>query len=1086
MHRLHSAAPELPCYSHSHTLLLMLDKFKSRKAPLSLSSVSNAIKNISSSDLSPPLNPKHMKILAGDHMGLPLDSILAFAYDPVQSLFAVSTFKNSVHVFGQNAVEVVFEMKAKGTILYLKFVKGIYLVCVEASGNVTVLSLHSKKILATYLAPGAVTAVECDPSMDWLILGLANGSVFFYDVDRGNLAPLRLDNLQKVVMPKQKLSPVLSIQWHPRDVGVLLICYSHCAVQYSIQQGGIRNTFVYKLTPECKGFQFSNDYETGGKKKLFGSAKEVICLVREAHYHPNGLHVATLHGNGTLVFWDANDTTLLQARTISETNLHKPGPPYISTEACGNITMKWVCGQDPELTQVIIAGASSSMPDTLNVLELGFTLKYSLTSHEKQAEFYARPSEGQRTIPVKFNRRSQELGSQEYISLILPIPADYQPYFAGGHNPSELLLVSSFGALYHTHYDSKKLHSLPLRLPPSLTTIVPPSTFSCVQSVNKVDWFGSILLKRNNAMNHHALVSGGLPVSRNFPKTLGADDNMIDVLVTGHEDGTVRCLDVTSSDHQREEKGFEFSLKETLDNNTGSSAYSVRKVSFAFECQHVMVGLTNGNVAICKIGKTSPSSVSPSGASYEDCKTLHSNGDLSLLELSKRVCGDFSLSLFTPHYLLKTGSRDVITSLNMSNAGFAAIAYKSGRLVVCDIVRGPAIILNLDSVTLHLPSVTEDCYVTAMEFAIMEYGQDGYSSLMLLAGTSAGGNFLIFKIVPLGNGGFEVIFANKTLGLNYKNADSTGISCLEKIMPVNASTGESAVATMETFQRLGQNVMIPGLVVTSSSRDLRVLKTPKQKLSHKVVDETVLCSGIVTIKREGAVLASVTKSGFVKLFSLPALNDMADVKIPSEVFSRLNPSLENGNATLSDVLNSGEIFIKVSPTEILNLFLYDTNKNKTYKEKPTDVIFNETAIIPQRPVVGAMLWAKGQSSLTSAKDLNLLVGGPNRKVTKNAESNIAYNISPEANPNHSYGMGALLGKARAEKNAYEEPRKKGASSNPYDFKTLGLMRNIRDGLDVMEESINNAANGLSESMTETVDSGKKTMYSLAFKSKFGF
>ncbi|KAM9931167.1 hypothetical protein OXX80_009181, partial [Metschnikowia pulcherrima] len=54
----------------------MLDKFKSRKAPLSLSSVSNALRNSGSASLTPEISAKHLKIVAGDQLGLPKDSVV--------------------------------------------------------------------------------------------------------------------------------------------------------------------------------------------------------------------------------------------------------------------------------------------------------------------------------------------------------------------------------------------------------------------------------------------------------------------------------------------------------------------------------------------------------------------------------------------------------------------------------------------------------------------------------------------------------------------------------------------------------------------------------------------------------------------------------------------------------------------------------------------------------------------------------------------------------------------------------------------------------------------------------------------------
>lgn len=1061
----------------------MFNKIKLRKAPLSLSSVSNAIKSSGNANLSPDINAKHLKATAGDQIGLPNDSIVAVAFDPVQSLFAVSTKSNEIHVFGQSTVEVVFELKSLGSIAFLRFVKGIYLVCCETSGGITVISLNSKEILGKYSAPGAICAVETDPSMDWLILGLNNGTLFFYDVDRLALTPMRLDNLQKVVMPKQKMSPVLSIEWHPRDVGTLLIGYSHCAIQYSLTSGCIKNAFIYRLEAGSRGFEHSNMVETGGKKKLFGSAKEVVVRLNEARYHPNGLHIVTVHADGTLVFWDASSETLLEARTVKETGLQKRGES-VTLEEADNTRVRWITGQDPELTLLVITGASNAKPDVINILDFGYTLKYSLTSHEKQADFYSQPQEGQRKVAVKFNRRLQEQGPLEYIAHVLPLAADAQPYFNGGHNPAYVVLVSSLGALYFNQINPQAPSDL--TLPSSVTSIVLPITYSTIQTVKRVAWF-SIISNRRTAGAPLTLFTGGAAANKHYPRSLGLDENNHNISISTHEDGVVRLTDLTSGEINDDESTIAISLRKTLNNGTESSSYRPVYASCSFESRELIVGLANGNVAICKFTKSTinPAANPPANSGYESCQVQHANGNARIVDLSRRVLGQFAQPSFMPVSLLEIESKDKITCLKMCNAGFAAIGYQSGRLIVCDISRGPAVILNLDSITKHLPSVTGECYITALEFAIMEYGQDGYSSLLMIAGTNAGGNLLTFKIVPQPNGGFDVAFADKTLGLNYKSTD-TAPSGLDSIMPINSSNGESAVATLDMFRRLAQNVLIPGYIVVGSKRDLRVLKTPKQKLAHKVVDETCLASGIVHTRPNGAVLAALTETGFVKLFSLPALSDVADIKLPVDIYKRLQAPLKSSAALASSVTSSGQVFVKLSKSETLELIVYDESKNKSLpKTTPTDLLFNDTAIIPPRPSAGALLWAKGQTTYISTKDLAMLIAGPNRKPAKHSESQLAYNISPEANPNQAYGAYSGSVPTKDQSPAYAQPVRKGTGSNPYAFGSLGFMKSMRDGVDAMEEGINQYASGISESMSETVESSKKSFYSLALKSKLG-
>lgn len=289
------------------------------------------------------------------------------------------------------------------------------------------------------------------------------------------------------------------------------------------------------------------------------------------------------------------------------------------------------------------------------------------------------------------------------------------------------------------------------------------------------------------------------------------------------------------------------------------------------------------------------------------------------------------------------------------------------------------------------------------------------------------------------------------------------------------------------FLRLSQGIIVNAIIVTISSRDIRVLKAPKQKLAHKVIDDVCIASGLVTFRGgKGALLAALTRTGFIKLFSLPALSEVADVKLPNETYKRIQRALEGRSSSGSEILQSGEILLKLSSTEILDLLLYNDKTHSEPKEKLSDLLFNENAIMPPRPATSALLWAKGQTTYVSPNDLTLLIAGPNRKPAKHMESQMAYNISPEANPNQSFAYGAPSTKPNREQNTYEKPVRKAGNMNPYAFGTLGFMKSVRDGMDYVENGINDFGSGLSESMTETAESTKKSFYSLAVKSKFGF
>lgn len=1046
----------------------MRTMFNKIKKPVSLNSVSNVIKG-SKDDLTPPLNHKNLSIEMISQYGLPQNSILAMDYDATQSLLAIST-KNEIRVIGQSTVEVVFELNSPTPITWLKFVKGIYLVAISSNSNITILSLHSKKILASLLPPGTVACIELDPSLDWLIIGLNNGSLSFLDVDRLHLAPLRVDNLQKKVLPKEKLSPVLNIEWHPRDIGTILVTYSHCAILYSLTTGEIKASFVYHLTKGCKGFDWSLNFANNGKKKMFGSQKEVISEILESHFHPNGLHIVTVHRDNSLVFWDATGE-LLQARTLFDLDLHKPGQPVnYSLELFIPINrVKWICGSDPELTKLIIIGGNEA--NMIYIFDFGFTLKYSLTSYDKQSDFYSKPQNGFKNIPIEFYENRSNY--HEFLVDILTITD--QPYFNGGFNPSYFIVKSNLQNIYLIPLEGDLGKVL---LPPSIAFIHPPVTYSNIESIKRIDWYSvqSSRISSGVQAKTELLLKGGAAVNESFVKPMGNNDTFKKILITGHQKGIVRLLDITRGEVNEQEGLIQISLKETLVSNTPDDL-NIVSVSCGFEARDVVIGLGNGNLVFCKFGKVNAPR-QPNPPDYLACPTQHANNDVKILNIRDRIRGSFaSSSTFLPSFLMTLQTPDKITSLKTCNIGFVAAGYKSGKLVVCDIGRGPAVIYNIENIVSLVPTASK-CHATSIEFSIMEYGNEGYSSILMIVGTNEGGNLLYFKILPQLNGGFDVVFVDKTIKLNYKSTEDT---CIKQIIPINSKTGQLTTPSMEIFNKLSRGIVIPGYVLTCSDKDLRILKPPKQKLSHKVVDEFICDFGIINTGDKGVLLSSVLRNGFVKFSSLPSLSDIVDYRLSKDLIK----SYDFANISQAKILPTGEIYIKFG-TEFINLStLYDS---KVKQKDSVDLLFNENAVIPPRPVMSALQWAKGNSAITT-EDLNLLIAGPNRKPPKTQESQLAHNISPEANPQNTYGYnygnGNNSSSSLGETKGYKEPVRKGAQGKA-NFGTSGFMRSFRDGIDTVEETFNGYANDMSESMNDTLDGQKKAMYSSAFKSKFGF
>lgn len=105
--------------------------------------------------------------------------ISCLAYDPVQSLLAVGTNDTQygggqVYVFGQTRVSVVLPLTRKASIKTIQFVAD-KLVSVDSKNEISVFSLETTRILASYTPPGSVTALITDPTLDFALIGLQNG-----------------------------------------------------------------------------------------------------------------------------------------------------------------------------------------------------------------------------------------------------------------------------------------------------------------------------------------------------------------------------------------------------------------------------------------------------------------------------------------------------------------------------------------------------------------------------------------------------------------------------------------------------------------------------------------------------------------------------------------------------------------------------------------------------------------------------------------------------------------------------------------------------------------------------------------------
>ncbi len=956
---------------------------------------------------------------------------VGIAFDPVQSLLAISTDLGEIHVYGQQQVEVVFMLNSDIPITNLRFVKGIYLVAVDARSTIMVFSIYSKKMLSTFSPPGKVTAMETDPSLDWLLLGLQNGTIYAYDIDRGNITPFKIDNLQKKVLPKERLSPVVSIQWNPRDIGTILVGYSNCAVIYSLSTGELRLSFRYEVP---KG--------APGGNNIMASTTRYPNLTH-ALYHPNSLNILTAHQDGSLVFWDALTGEQLHARSLFDIDVNVPQGFAPTQEGVINtefLKISWLCEDNPDITSLVIAGGDGPSHEgihNLSVLNFGMAPKYSITSYEKMGKYYAEPKQ-QRFLPIQ-NRSS--------VIDFLPL-AQSSPYFHGNHNPNFIVALLESGEIETLAYPKGILNYKSSLFPQSIAWVHPHTTYTTATPVPRKQWLGMIgkSTKREN------ILKGGYPVK----KPLRANE-VRSALATGHSNGSVRIWDASHAELD-ESSVMEVNVSSALNTITN---VAVDNISFAGETAELAVATIGGDVALFKFDINRR--YNPKIGDIEQ--------DLSRLSLQEETRLMVDLSSRTPN--IKEGflpvvaihaKRGKVTALRNSNIGFVAMAYETGDLIIVD-RRGPAIIFE-QNIT-HHSQVGSSC-ITSLEFSIMVSGDDGYSSILLFAGTDKG-EVLTFKLLPESSGRFSVKVADIVQTNNYP---------IINIAPFKTETGAPAFATFEQFHQLSSGLLVQGSVVVTSTSDIRIFTPGKAKLTHKIFNVPISSSGISIIsvkqpsasKPYGAVLQVLLQTGTIKVLSLPELKEINSLLLPYPV----DPHF----IKFSSILPSGDAVIRIGRSEagLVNI----AGEGIKAAQLQSDKLYNDKLKIPYRPQVGALQWAKG-TQFVSYEDLDVLIGGERRPKPKNPESEIA-------NGNMTYDLKGSKNNSTEqltdEDFSYAKPVRK-RTQGGYD-PTRSIVRAFQNSYETAEESFNDYANNASQNMNESIGEAKNDLMKTMLKSKFGF
>ncbi|KNG81777.1 putative SNARE-dependent exocytosis protein (Sro7) [Aspergillus nomiae NRRL 13137] len=830
--------------------------------------------------------------------------ISAIAYDPVQSLIAVGTSdtqfgSGQIYVFGQRRVSVVFSLPRKASAKFLQFCAD-KLVSVDSKSEICVFSLETRQTIFSFAPPNHVSALLTDPSLDYAFIGLQNGDIIAYDLDRESLTPFKVPNLWAQRNPRARFCPVIALSFSPRDIGKIL------------------KYFEYEVPPGALGGNCDVPSQEPRRPRL-----------TRAIWHPNGIFVLTVHDDNSLVLWDSKDGRKIAARSITTPNIDQPGAsserPLSSGSAVGlrdPIThIAWCVKGNGDDSGLLIAGGKPKAEANkgLTFIDLGPTPNYQTSSWAIISNYFESPKQIA-NLPTP-------PGAEVVDFCLIPRTS---PYYAGGHDPIALIAVLSSGELITL--------SFPSGHPITPTNMIHPSLSFVHPFVNKM------------TLTPVDRGAEGKKVLKRFE-----DRNVIS---TAHADGTIRLWDVGHDDEVENGDVIQVDLARAVGR---VSNVEVTEMALSGSTGELSVGLRSGEVVIFRWGSNGNfGHEEPAGAN---------EGPGKLTKIVHRTDPGLKQGLLPLTLLdMQQGS---VTALKHSQVGFVAAGFEGGGLAIIDL-RGPAVIHTARLSELTKPSKrssflrhrsSEDAppeWPTSIEFGVLTLEGEDYSSICCFVGTNRG-NLATFKILPTENGGYMASFAGSTL------LDDKVIS----IIPIDAESGNLALATPNAVGGLRNGVRVHGVVVAVTVSGCRIFKPATSKGAHKSWED-YLCDSAAVVKVEGRgySLVGLFGDGNVRAFSIPGLKEMGCKEI--------NYMADMKRLSESTVCFNGTVLTWTGPSQVGLFNVWGAGTGLRHSE---DQLYNVQAATPPRPTITNMQWIAGTQYISPA-DMDILIGGPDRPPSK--------------------------------------------------------------------------------------------------------
>ncbi|KAI1826615.1 lethal giant larvae like, C-terminal-domain-containing protein [Xylaria intraflava] len=857
--------------------------------------------------------------------------ISCVAYEPVQSLIAIGTNESrfgsgKIYVFGQSRVQKFFIPLRPCSFADIQFCAN-RLISLDTKNEITVWDLDTGARITGFHAPGAVERMLTDPMLDWCFLGLQTGEVYAYDLDRECLSHFRLPNFWTARDPRARAVALVSLQMHPRDVGKLLIGYSHGAVIYSFKQNQPTRFFEYQIPPGAPGGSHQA-VDTLRKPKL-----------THALWHPTGTFVLTAHDDASLVFWDTSkDGRQVMARTLYDFNVDRPVPhPENSRPKHPYLKIAWCCKNNPEDSGLLIAGGQTldHPPSGLTFVELGITPNYATSSWEVLADYCKGKKKSVLETPA---------GAEVANFFLVPRAS---PHFAGAQDPIVVLALLSSGEIITMSFPSGYPISPTNQLHPSLSFVHPFVTKVKISTLSRDRWLGMVEKRPGG----EPILKGGAESARSRRRFEGRT-----IVQVAHADSIVRIWDVGHGDEIENPTQLQVDVARALNR---FEDVTITAMSLAANSPEFAVGTSKGELIVYR---WDTNKFYGQAANQE----LKSNpGGLS--DIRGRSEPDLKIGL--QPFSLYEMMQGPISAVKVSDVGFVAVGSENGFFSIIDL-RGPSIIFQ-SSVADSTKSEKKSSFFKSrsnssagkdwpvvIEFGVLTLDEDQYSSICCFVGTQAG-EIITLKLLPSGPG-FKVELAGAT------HLSGPVVS----ICPIVADTGKPAVATGHTVAGLREGRHVNGLLVVVTQTEVRIFKPATAKGASKSFSDCLCSAAAVTeFELHGMALVGVFGDRTTRAFSLPGLKEIGNAPLPMMDGSRVANSL---------VTEDGEVICWTGPSELAVFQAWGTGKAL---ENTADTLINPDLVVPPRPTISNMQWISGTQYI-SPTDLDLLVGGQGRPPSK--------------------------------------------------------------------------------------------------------